>query len=91
MSAILSGFGGFKSLTTAGLAGVFKSTVKSRVSAFTDFQNLVVLQCCQPFYASHIIISIECTLLIILHHFVLCMFYLSATRHVSVCASDIRT
>ena len=41
------------------------------VSAVTEFQNLDVLQCCQPFYASHISISIASTLLIKPHHFVL--------------------
>ena len=89
--AILSGFGGFKYPTTAGLTGVLQSTVKSRVSAVTEFQNLFVLQRCQPFYASRIIISIESTLLIKPHHFVLRMIYLSATRCISVCPSDICT
>jgi hypothetical protein len=86
--AILSGFGGFKSPTTARLAGVLKSAVKSRVSTVTDFQNLGFLQCFQSFYATHITISNEGTLLIKPHHFVLRVFYLSATRCVSVCVSD---
>jgi len=68
--AILSGFGGFTSPTAAGLAGVLKRTVKSRVPAVGEFQNLGVLQCCQPFYASHISISTDSTLLIKPHHFV---------------------
>jgi hypothetical protein len=54
---------------------------------YLQLQNFKISVFCsvlQPFYASHIIITIESKLLFKPHHFVLCMIYLSATRCVSV-------